>query len=402
MNARRKRQSSASSVLTEPFEPGSTLKPFVAARLLALGRADPADMIETYDGEYVIGSRTIRDTHASDSLSLADVIRFSSNVGIVRFAERLTPGEQYEMLRDLGFGMATGVPFPSEAGGTLREPARWSNTSAASLAMGYEVAVTPLQLALAYAAIANGGELVEPALVQEIVKSDGSIHFQRERRVVRRVMTPAVASELRRMLASVVDSGTATEATLTTYDVGGKTGTARRATAGRYTPGAYTASFVALFPASEPQFVVVVKLDNPKGATYYGGTTAAPVSRALLQSAIAARDASLDQIALAELSPRATIEEPLRPTPSVTTSLVAITHSESQRVSLPAQESPVVRDLTLRPVPNVTDLPVRNAAQRLHAAGFRVSLVRDDKPGTQPAAGALVPGGSVVRLRYRQ
>ena len=121
-----------------------------------------------------INGRVINDDHPAASYSLADVIRFSSNIGIVQFATRLSAREEYEALRDFGFGTPTGVPYPVEASGTLREPKRWSKQSANSLAMGYEIAVTPLQLAAAYVAIANGGELLEPALVKEVRAPDGT------------------------------------------------------------------------------------------------------------------------------------------------------------------------------------------------------------------------------------
>src|SRR5918992_1826349 len=284
--------------LSEPFEPGSTLKPFFAAALLATGRAAPDERIDTENGVYTLEGRTITDVHAEASMTLTDVIRQSSNIGIAKFSSRLAPREQYEVLRDLGFGTPTGVPFPSEAGGTLAPPQAWSRLSPASLAMGYEIAVTPIQLAVAYAAIANGGDLLEPTIIREIRDPRGDVRFRHERRVVRRVMREDIARTVRRMLAGAVEDGTGEQAALGTFSVAGKTGTARVARGGRYAAGEYTASFVGFFPADEPQYVVLVKIDQPTGA-YYGGQTAAPVTRAVLEAAIAARDAALDRRALA-------------------------------------------------------------------------------------------------------
>src|SRR4030095_177062 len=193
---RRNPLSPAATAIIEPYQPGSTLKPFIAAALLARNKARVDEVIETYNGTYKTFGRTIHDVHAAARLSLADVIRFSSNIGIVRFAERLTRREQYEALRDFGFGTPTGITYPLESAGLLREPSFWGPQSPASLAMGYEISVTPLQLALAYGSIANGGELLEPLLVKEVRDLDGKVIYSAKRRVVRRVLTPQGAAQL--------------------------------------------------------------------------------------------------------------------------------------------------------------------------------------------------------------
>jgi cell division protein FtsI (penicillin-binding protein 3) len=285
--------STAATALTEPYEPGSTLKPFVAARLLALHRARADEVISTFGGKYTVQGRTINDVHHSDQLSLRDVIKWSSNVGIARFAERLSNAEEYDLLRDAGFGTPTGVPYPIESSGRLFSPHAWSKQSPASLAIGYELMVTPLQLATAYAAFANGGELLAPALVKEIRDPDGTVRYRHERRVVRRMMPAPIAAEVRGMLMDVVEGGTATAGELARYDVAGKSGSARRTTHGKYVAGSYTSSFVGLFPADAPQFVILVKLDNSRDG-FFGGKVAAPVFRTVLEGAIAARGTSLD------------------------------------------------------------------------------------------------------------
>lgn len=411
----------ANTAITEPFEPGSTLKPFLAAALLERGLATPEEVIETYNGQMEIEGRVIRDIKKAPSMSLAEVIRYSSNVGIVRFAERLAPRDKYELLRDLGFGAPTGIALPAEATGTLREPRRWSRTSAAALAMGYEIAVTPLQLATAYAALANGGELLEPQIVREVRQGD-SVLFTRKRRVLRRVYSPATVATMQSMLVAVVDSGTAMKSDLANFLVGGKSGTARRTAGGQgYVPGSYTASFVGLFPGDKPQYVVVVKLDNPKRAIY-GGETAAPVSRVVLQAALAARDAALDRGAL--VSARLPFVRPEEPKAVAAVAAVA-TAGDSARPAAapkprprpaPAAEEPVRRVLVRLPhaparndqpenaarvVPDVSGLTLRSAIGALHVAGFRVRLVRGPGLQSYPAAGTLVAQGSVVTLTHQ-
>jgi len=201
----------SNTAITEPFEPGSTLKPFIAAALLARGRARSDEMVPTFDGKLELDGRTITDMHKAPQLSLADVIRFSSNVGIVQFGQRLTPREKYDTFRDLGFGMTAGVPLPAEATGTLREPGLWSRQTPASILMGYEISVTPLQLVAAYSAIANGGELPEPHVVKEIRSPEGEVLYRAQPRLLRRVMPSEVARTIRQMLLAVVQEGTATK-----------------------------------------------------------------------------------------------------------------------------------------------------------------------------------------------
>ncbi len=406
---RARADASGATALTEPYEPGSTLKPFVAAALLDKDRVALDETVNTYNGEFTINGRTVHDTHKAKQMTFAEVIRYSSNVGIVQFAQRLTPGEQYEALRDAGFGMTTGAPYPSESNGRLRPPATWSRQSAASLSMGYEIAVTPLQLALAYGAIANGGELLEPRLVKELRDADGDRTWRAERRVVRRIMSKETAKTMRGLLREVVTDGTATSADLASYELAGKSGTARRVRSdGKgYEDGAYTASFVGLFPADDPQLVILVKLDNPSGA-YYGGKIAAPVTKAVLQAAIAARDAALDPAKLAGPPVRVAQDDPkAEAIREETTRAVAEAEEKAREADAPAAafvvelgaDSPVVkRVVTARPVPDVRGLSTRDAVRELHRAGFRVALVRGDQSATLPAAGTVLPAGTTVRF----
>jgi cell division protein FtsI (penicillin-binding protein 3) len=415
---RRDPLSTAAMAIIEPYQPGSTLKPFTAAALLARGKARVDEVIETYNGEYKTFGRTIHDIHTAPRLSLADVIRFSSNVGIVRFGERLTPREQYESLRDFGFGTPTGVPYPGEAAGRLRPPSAWSKQSAASLAMGYELSVTPLQLALAYGSIANGGELLEPQLVKEVRDLEGRVVYTSKRRVVRRVLSPQGAAQLRGLLTGVVDSGTAKDAEMSTFAVGGKSGTVRGMSKGRYVAGSYTASFVGLFPAENPQYVILVKLDNPKGS-YYGGKTAAPVSRTVLEAAIAARDAAIDRTALTrrrvepvfasrDSGPRSTADSEKRPITVAAGSVEEVAADSSrdpgERASVPFIVSLADRPrspappIRVRPIPDVRGLPLRAAVLTLHESGFRVQVVTGGEGTTVPEPGTSLRTGAMVRL----
>jgi cell division protein FtsI (penicillin-binding protein 3) len=439
------RSAFSNTAITEPFEPGSTLKPFVAASLLMHQRARPDEIIDTHGGKLEIDGRTINDMHKATKLSLSDVIRFSSNVGIVEFGQRLSHREKYETFRDLGFGMPLGIPLPAEATGTLREPRLWSKQTSASVLMGYEIAVTPLQLVSAYAAIANGGELLEPHLVKEVRSADGKVVYRAEPKPVRRVMSGEVARTVQQMLLSVVQEGTATKADLETFDVAGKSGTARRTTgAAGYTTGNYTASFVGLFPANDPQYVVLVKLDSPKGAHYAGGDIAAPVTRVVLRAALASRDAALnrDELAASEKdgvnrsdsagkapatttlprNVRVTDEDVAKELTSLESRLSAgklvkkPDAAADERVEEPGQAASLVQLVNLpaslrgaptlvtpQRVPDVRNLSLRQAVRALHSAGFRVRLETGGAAGTMPAGGTVAgPGTLVVLTRPRE
>ncbi|MCL7926257.1 MAG: penicillin-binding transpeptidase domain-containing protein [marine benthic group bacterium] len=278
---------------TDPYEPGSTVKPFLIATLLEEELATLDDRVDVENGEWRTAHRTIRDVHGYDSLSVAEVLLHSSNIGAAKLAARLDRGLQYAYLRDFGFGTPTGVRVPSESAGLLRRPGEWSAVSQASLAFGYEILTTSLQLAVAYGALANGGILMRPSLIREVRSPEGEATWRSEPEAVRRVIREDVADQVTRVLTWVVsEEGTGHRAALQTIPIAGKTGTARIASNGGYAERRYAASFVGFAPADDPKLVILTKLEDPKGQ-YYGGGIAAPVSRGVLQAMLAGEDAGL-------------------------------------------------------------------------------------------------------------
>ncbi len=384
------------------FEPGSTAKIFTAAALVARGLVDSADTEEVVDGRWrmpVVDQpvrpsqyRTIEDSHREigvHRLTLADAIRVSSNVAMAKFAGRLTPEQQYETLRGFGFGNRTGVEFPSESEGRLSLPHQWTRRmTPASVAMGYEVAVTPLQLAVAYAAIANDGIVLSPAVVKEIRGPEGDVEYRHFPEPVRRAVTPAVAETLRDFLRGAVGrGGTGERAQLGKYLLVGKTGTARRLRDGRYVDE-YTGSFAALFPQDAPELVVVVKVDHPRSGGYYGAQTAAPATKDMLNHALAAGLLPLRRTAgdsaFRARPPREQEEGPVRGPP------VVIPWPPPGADSAPPPP---------RPVPKVVGLPVREAVYALHQRGFHVKLQGlGTVERTWPAAGAVLARGRTVTV----
>ena len=381
--------------ITTPYEPGSTLKPFTVAGLLKHGLASLTDSVETEEGWWRVEGRTLVDVHAHGTITLADALRVSSNVGIARMARALSPGQQYQILRDFGFGSPTGIPIPGEAPGKLRRPGEWSAQSPASLAIGYEISVTPLQMVMAYGALANGGKLMEPRLVREMRDPSGRVIHRTEPRVVRRVIPSSITRKLAPVLREVVEDGTGTQARLATFAVAGKSGTSRAyATNGGYAAGGHYASFVCFFPVDDPQLVVYVKLERPEGA-YYGGATAAPVTRATMEAILAARQAPIDREAVAS---------PIRQQPR-TSPLPGAQFASTFSSSLPPARTPRAQHPpeTGAPVPDVSGLPPRLAVRHLHAQGLRVLLTGPGPVnGTRPPPGArLTPGDTVVVVTGR-
>ena len=383
----------------EPYEPGSTLKPFFVSTLLATGRARMEERVHGEHGRWTDPEgRVHTDVHAYEWLTLRDALRVSSNIGMVKFAPRLSPAQQFGYLRDFGFGTPAGVEYPSESPGRLPRPDRWTKPTAASLATGYEVSVTPLQLGLAYSAIANGGTLMEPRLVREVRAPGGRTLERRPPREVRRVIPRAVAGEIRDVLVSVVEDGTATRASLATFQVAGKTGTARRTGAHGYEAGAYNATFVGFFPARDPQLTILVRLDRPRGE-YYGGLTAAPVTRETLQAILAARSPGLDRRSLlatrlsAQAPPPARRERRDDPPPAGAEGVYVFASTGELRRA--AQAPPGGRVA----VPELAGLPLRDAARRVHALGVRVRVRGTGTvTATHPAAGAPVARGDTLLI----
>lgn len=264
-------------VVTDIFEPGSTLKPFTAAMALEADRVRPDTVIQTAPGYLTIGPATIRDAHAAGALTVAQVIQKSSNVGAAKMALMLPAEYMADRFRKLGFGAPPGVGFPGEAAGRVRPPQTWRPIEQATMSYGHGISVSLLQLARAYTVFANDGELRELSLL----KLDRAAPS-------RPVFSAATARAVRAMLELVVQpGGTAPRAQVPGYRVAGKTGTAHKLNAnGTYAEDRYVASFVGMAPASDPRLIVAVMIDEPSAGQYYGGQVAAPVFAQIMAGAL--------------------------------------------------------------------------------------------------------------------
>lgn len=253
--------------ITDIFEPGSSIKPLVVAAALESGHYQANSIVDTSPGYFMVGAKTIEDTRNLGRVSLATILSRSSNVGMSKIAMNLEPDQLWSTMTRFGLGALTSSGFPGESAGLLTHFNHWQEISQATLAYGYGVSVTPLQLAQAYSALGNDGIVQPVSLVALDEVAPGS-----------RVLDPENASSVRRMLEEVVrPGGTGSKAKVTGYRVAGKTGTAWKFAAGGYSKDKYLSVFAGLAPASDPRLATVVVIDEPKGELYYGSDVAAPV-----------------------------------------------------------------------------------------------------------------------------
>lgn len=277
--------------ITDMFEPGSVFKIVTAAAALENRLVRPGQRFNAEHGTYAVKLadgrvRVIRDTREHDVLTFQQAMEYSSNIVMAKVSDLIGADRLYTKARAFGFGSKTGIEYPGEVKGDLKRPVEWSGTTLNTMAYGYEVGVTPIQLVTAYAAIANDGILMKPMLLSKIVTATGEILEERRPEQVRKVISSQVTSTIKHLLEGVVERGTGMAAKIEDVRIGGKTGTSRKYAQGQYQPGNYTASFVGFFPVEHPEIVCLVMLDNPDASAYTGGAAAAPIFREIIQQIV--------------------------------------------------------------------------------------------------------------------
>lgn len=397
------------SAITDRLEPGSSFKLIGASAALETGITSMDRLIDTGDGELVLDGRTLNDTHSYGEISFSEVISKSSNVGMALTAQQMSAEQLYRYARNYGFGQKTWIDLPGEVAGLLKRVNRWSRTTKASLIIGYEVDVTPLQMVMAYAALANGGLLRQPYVVSERRDVTGRVLWRATDDTartdsIRRVLKPGTVQSLLPALMNVVQEGTAQKAQTEEFTIAGKTGTARKVVSGRYGSG-YRATFVGFYPAEDPQVAMIVVLDEPR-TSIYGGEVAAPIFRRIAERWIATFAAPTSP------SPA---PDPPRPLDKLVQQAWAQqgaskrSHAHTRLVSERAQ-AVRTKDNALMPstslirtseiMPDVIGLDARTAWFRLAANGFRVQLSGQGHVVAQsPEPGARVDTMVVLRLQ---
>ncbi len=273
--------------VTDPYEPGSTLKAVLAATALELNRVTPETLLYAGDGEIPISGTVIHDHDKAGWVTFREAVQRSSNVAFVKMSWDLGREPVYRFLRTFGFGEKTGIDLPGESIGLLKPPDQWSQRTLPSLAIGQEIAVTPLQLLTAVSAIANEGWLMRPFLVREISDHQGKSVWEHVPHIRRRPISAATAKTATELLVNVVEQGTGKRAAVPGYRVAGKTGTAQKVDpdTGTYSSTKFVGSFVGFVPAEDPQLAILVMIDEPQGPAW-GGVVAAPVFRRVAEQTL--------------------------------------------------------------------------------------------------------------------
>ena len=287
-NNRRKLKSShlRNRAVTDVFEPGSTVKPFTVAAALESGKFKTNSVVNTSPGYYRIGKYVVQDVKNYGRINLSTILSKSSNIGASKLALGISAKNLTDVHSRIGFGFSTGSGFPGEVGGIINLPTEKQLVERATLAYGYGLSVTPLQLARAYGAIANNGMM--PAT--SFIRVDGVVREER-------VLPKKYAKQIREMLEAVVSKkGTGSLASVSGYRISGKTGTVKKASAGGYTDDSYVALFAGMAPASNPRLAMVVTVNEPQGDVYYGGKVAAPVFSKVMSGALRLMDIAPDDV----------------------------------------------------------------------------------------------------------
>ena len=368
------------------YEPGSTFKLVTASAAIEEGVIRPTDMVDVSAGSIRFGHRVVNDMHRYDQLSFAEVLIKSSNVGAIKVGLKLGAERMNLYVRRFGFGRPSSPDFPGESPGIVWEASKLNDSALASVSMGYQVGVTPLQMAAAASVIANGGTLYEPHVVRAVVK--GNQRTLVPPKAVRRAILPETAATLTDIMEHVVLDGTAKGARLVSYNVAGKTGTADKLVNGRYSPYQQNVSFVGFVPSRNPVLTVIVMVDSPRVGGDTGGAIAAPIFKRIA-------DASLRRLG---------VTPTINPAPPV---IVARNGDENLTPVTAPMVAPGVVALPSDAetgIPDLTGMSAREALRELARAGLTARMrgagvvVEQDPPAGSP----LEPGATCTLVLNRR
>jgi cell division protein FtsI (penicillin-binding protein 3) len=326
--------------ITDTYEPGSTMKTFTIASALDAGVVTPEDRFDCMMGRMMVGKYSIHDTHPHGVLTVAEVFRFSSNIGATKIARRLGREAFADALERFGFGRPTGIGLPGERAGVVRPVEKWGDIGFANVAFGQGIAVTPLQMVAGLSAIAAGGLYHQPRIVARVVQADG-VAEPPPQAAERRVMSEPAARAMLRIMRGVTEAGgTARQAAIDGYAVAGKTGTAQKVSNGHYDPDKWVSSFIGVVPADDPRLAVIVAVDEPQGG-HLGGAVAAPIFKEIAEQALRYLHVPPAPHAVAPAAAGGRSREAWRRARAVAAPAVAAAEGDDGGADLPATDLPV-------------------------------------------------------------
>ena len=363
-------------IISDLIEPGSTFK------IVTIGAAleDGIDLLEEYnvEGPYDFhGIKMVEDYEPNTILTMEEILIYSSNIGTIKIAEELGRDRIYDKAKELGFGSKTGLSLYGEPNGTLKNTKQWTLSSMHSVPIGYEVSVTPVHVAMAYASIANGGFLLKPYLVDKVIKNDKTT-LNNKKRVKKRVLSQSNAEILKNILFKTINIGSGKKAYLEGWDVAGKTGTAQKSISGGYSESKHLSSFVGFFPKDNPQLLALIIIDEPStsGNQHFGGVSAAPVFKSVMNRII-----------------------------NIDSSIKVDKKRETKNINGKLKRSNQVliqKNIELVVVPDLKDKNVREAIQILKLRGIKPQITGSGRIVFQSLEpGTKVPKNSICKLEAK-
>lgn len=388
-------QTGKNKAITDCFDPGSTFKPFLAAAALEEGVAKETDMFNCENGNYAIANRVVheaqRKRHAA--LSFHDILKYSSNIGSVKVAEKLGKEKFYEYIRKFGFGAKTGIDLPGETAGLLRPVENWTRVDAATVAFGQGISVTAIQLITALSSVANQGVLMKPFIVRGLMDRKGTLVETYHPTVVRRVVSPDTAKRLTAILTDVVgmEDGTGKRARIVNVAVAGKTGTSQKFDFAKkaYSSDRVKTSFMGFFPAENPQIAILVILDEPQ-KDRWGGVAAAPVFKNIGEQLLTCFRTNIRENSIEDTLPQGLPEgKPV---------------SGDMKVSLASAAAPLARTVVESDdavVPDFRGMTIREVLKRSKEKGIEVRVIGSGWAVAQhPAAGISAPANRLCTVTF--
>jgi cell division protein FtsI (penicillin-binding protein 3) len=374
------------SAVSDVFEPGSLFKVFLAAAALEEQVVRPSDSFFCENGSYTVYDRTIHDTTGHGWLTFQQILKFSSNIGASKVGEKMGKDRLYRYISAFGFGEKTRVNLPGEGKGIVHHPRYWPPVALDTISFGQGISVTGIQLVTALSAIANGGFLMRPYVVERILNEKGEIVQSFQPETVRKVISGETAKKMTLLLKAATEKGgTGESAVPAGYEVAGKTGTAQKvdSVSGGYSEGRYTSGFMGFAPVEAPRLVVLVVVDEPQGGSY-GGVVAAPIFRAMMEKIFP----------YLRLVPKGTVV--------VKNDLDSAPRKEASGTQPAIDGIRVGKGVGTVVMPDLTGLSMRNALSRMEGRGMIIRVSGNGKVVEQtPKPGAVIEKGDICFLKFR-